>query len=263
VADPTDPPPTPRPSYPPPEHLLRDLAVVTEVHPGTGSVDTEVVAEAPITDAGRSGRGLRVGLLATLVDLAGASIALASVRPDWIATADLGVHLARPAQAGVVRVTARPLRIGTGTVSVRADIDDEEGWAGTAAMTFARIPGSATSVVLDERPAGSRSSFDPGAGFGTSAIDRMGLVLVEPGIVELEPGPYVRNSFGTINGGAAATTDLAVRYLAQTRSGTVRTRVRPIGIETTSASVEIDLVEVDTANLLATAHARASTGQAG
>jgi acyl-coenzyme A thioesterase PaaI-like protein len=72
-------------------------------------------------------------------------------------------------------------------------------------------------------------------------LDRIGVTVVDPGtgVVEIERSDYVRNSFGTINGGvlgavfqAAAeamrpglvATDLQVHYLSQVQAGPARTR---------------------------------------
>ena len=90
-------------AYPPPVHLLRDLGIS-----GTRT-DDEVRNRAAwqpgLADA--SGR-FRLGVMATIVDMTGAAVALAAVRPDWSATADLNVHLTRTVTAGHVEVAWPP-----------------------------------------------------------------------------------------------------------------------------------------------------------
>ena len=91
-------------TYPPARHLLRDLGFS-----GTRA-DDRSVNELVVTPGLRDDRGVRLGVLATMVDVGGAGIALHAIAPDWIATADLQTHLIRPVTDGVVAVECRPRR---------------------------------------------------------------------------------------------------------------------------------------------------------
>lgn len=222
--------------YPPAVHLLRDLAVSGERSAGLA---TNRLAHHPGLSDRRG--GVRLGVLATLVDMTGAGIALATVAPDWIATADLSCHLTAPV-AGDATVVCRPLRAGSSTVVVGAEIIDAEGRVcGLGRMAFARIPGRATRVEVDRRRSGDTEpvlfSMDGGSPIDDSVLDRCGVKVLAPGSLELDKSPYVQNSFGTINGGvqalvaeAAAVSAIAgshaigqqIHYLEQVGAGPVR-----------------------------------------
>ena len=96
-------------------------------------------------------------------------------------------------------------------------------------------------------------------------LDRIGLRVVDAaaGVTELPHSEYVRNSFGTINGGvmcavfeAAAeraarhvtgaplvARDLQVHYLTQTKAGPARTRARVLRADAHTAVVELRMVD--------------------
>ena len=190
-------------AYPPDVHLLRDLAVNGERR---ADLATNRLAHQPGLADGRG--SLRLGVLATLIDMTGAGIALATVAPDWIATADLSCHLTA-AVTGDATVVCRPLRAGSSTVVVGAEILDGEGLVrGHGRMAFARIPGRATRADVDH-PRGDGTepvlfSMAGGTPIDDSVLDRCGVRVLAPGQLELDKSPYVKNSFGTINGGVQA-----------------------------------------------------------
>ena len=75
--------------YPPPEHILRDLRLSVEHRP-----DGTSTAWIPVTPHVCNPSGSpRAGVLSILVDVVGGGLAAIAVRPDWIATADLTLHL--------------------------------------------------------------------------------------------------------------------------------------------------------------------------
>lgn len=220
-------------SYPPDHHLLRDLGF-------TGERSAERTRNRIDVTPGLLGSaGVRLGVLATLVDVTGAAIALTSVTPDWIATADLGVHLIRPITEGIVEVDCEPLRVGVGSVVVTARIHDGEGTlCGTGRMAFARIPGSATKASIDDVTGGNpvQTGIDGGTPIVEPLADGCGFVPVGPGQLRFEKAPYVENSFGTVNGGVMAfaaetaavsacgggnALDLQIHYLEQVGAGPV------------------------------------------
>src|SRR3954470_9034260 len=101
-------------TYPPEQHLLRDLRFSFEHDDGarTSRAWMPVVSEL-CTDHGHA----RAGAIATLVDVIGGGLAASAAAPDWIATADLTLHLVRGAPAGsAVEARAAVLRKGRTTV---------------------------------------------------------------------------------------------------------------------------------------------------
>ena len=221
-------------TYPPAHHLLRDLGIS-----GTRA-EGEVVNRAAwqpglADDAGR----FRLGVTATVVDMTGAAVALAAVRPDWTATADLNVHSLRPVTGGTINVTCRPVRVGQGRVIIDARVHDDAGECGRGLMAFSRIPGSATSASIEESTGAGVSEFvlDGGTPLDTDRIiDRCGFDPVGPGQLVFAKSDYVANSFGTVNGGVQAlaaevaavsacggghATDLQIHYLEQVGEGPV------------------------------------------
>lgn len=246
-----------RPAYPPEKHFLRDL------DSQTWQVTAErVLMSAPLTDGYRNAAGAAaLGFLAALVDIAAAPVALIAGAPDWTATQDMGLHAAGWLTGGPAVVDARLERVGKNTVIVSVDVYDGAGLTdpdeqlaaidhgrieltAKGLLTFARIPRSASaSAAAGFDPAqlvGQKRSMPPDGPVEGSMLDRIGLTVVDAAgaVVEIDHSDYVRNSFGTINGGvlgavfqAAAeaarpgqvATDLQVHYLSQVKTGPART----------------------------------------
>src|SRR5258705_13283013 len=99
-------------TYPPDRHLLRDLQLEFDHSDGTTSLAWLPVVSELCTDDG----SVRAGALATLVDVIGGGLAATTAQPDWIATADLPLHLVRPATTGRGAAQARGVRPGRPTV---------------------------------------------------------------------------------------------------------------------------------------------------
>lgn len=221
-------------TYPPAHHLLRDLAFATDASDPTALSTTLAITPGLCDD-----RGIRLGVLATLVDVGGAGIALRSIAPDWIATADLQTHVIRPVTDGAITLVCRPLRIGARRVVIDAELRDAHGpVCGTGRMAFARIPGSATKASLTEvtEPRPASRTMAGGSPIVEPIVDQCGMTTVGPGQIRFEKSPYIENSFGTVNGGvlalaaeAAAVSaaggghaqDLHIHYLEQIGDGPV------------------------------------------
>src|SRR6185295_25684 len=110
------------PSYPPDRHILRDLAFTTEMGAtdsarGWLEVGPFLRAEDGVTHA---------GAVATLVDALGGGLAAIAALPDWMATADLTLHLL--ARRDIVRITGRAqvARAGRTTIVVEVDLDADD-----------------------------------------------------------------------------------------------------------------------------------------
>ena len=245
-----------RPAYPPDKHFLRDLDSQT----WQVTVDRALMS-APLTDGYRNSAGsAALGFLAALVDIAAAPVALIAGAPDWTATQDMSLHAAGWLTEGPAVVDARLERVGRNTVIVSVDVYDGKGvtdpdeqlaaiesgaltLAGKGLLTFARIPRSASASATIFDPAsmvGQKRSMPPEEPVVGTMLDRIGLRIVDPdgAVVEIDHSEYVRNSFGTINGGvlgavfqAAAeaarpglvATDLQIHYLSQVQVGPART----------------------------------------
>jgi uncharacterized protein (TIGR00369 family) len=134
-------------------------------------------------------------------------------------------------------------------------------------MTFSRIPASASAVKVNPfANVGVRmSNARPSSGVAQPLHDALELRVVDAagGVVEIEKHDYVRNSFGTINGGvicmvfeaaaeiaARATSDrpyvvadLAVHYLAQTKAGPARTSATVLRHDERHAVCDVRLVD--------------------
>lgn len=215
-------------TYPPDEHVLRDL----EIESWLEAVD-HAVAELPVLPTIRDGSGrVALGALLTLVDIACARVVFHAASPHWIATADLSVTSGVRPTEGVVHAEARLLRAGSKLIVVDVDL----GSAGVATGTFVRIPREASLVERDLPTVGQRMTMERnGPRLSVPVTERMGLRAAD-GVAELDRQDYVSNSFGTINGGimgflvsAAAesatgrtATDLTLRYLGQTKVGPAR-----------------------------------------
>jgi len=261
---------TERPPYPPEHHVLRDFRVTTERISRQLTICSSPLVPAIAHPSGRP----RVGALAALIDLAGAATAIASVTPDWIATADLSFWSGDPIVEGPIVVAAHLVRAGTNVIVVRVEVGDGHGAddcatmrpAGRGLMTFARIPGSASAssgrVIPESSP--KQSSALPHSGFRLPLFEQLGLRIIDAasGVIEIDRTDYSRNSFGSLNGGVianaaeaaadalVATThtgfaavDVSVTYLSQTRSGPGRTRARLVRADVHDAVVEVQLVD--------------------
>ncbi|MEQ8840978.1 MAG: PaaI family thioesterase [Acidimicrobiales bacterium] len=248
-------------SYPPAVHVLRDLGFVAH------DDHTRMPVTAGLCDA----HGLRLGALATLVDVSGAGIALRSVAPDWIATADLHIHVIRPVAGGDVTIRCRPLRLGARSVVVDAVIHDDDGAVcATGRMAFARIPGSATRVAVDDdgtpRPTGPM--MDGGRPILDPVVEMCGMIPVGPGQLRVDKTPYIENSFGTVNGGvlalaaeAAAVSaagdgwarDLHIHYLEQIGEGPVGVTAEVIRDDVDSKLCAVRIEDRSTNRLVAIA----------
>ena len=246
---------------------------------------------APLTDEIRAqDQSCRLGILVTMVDVAGSDPVLAAWSPDWTATQDLSVYAVGALTEGPVLVDARLLRRGkkdiydghgvTDLDELQASLDGTIAGrsrltlAAKGLVTFTRIPRTAASGV-DE--------YDPKNWMGTirsrtsdhynEAVlnDRIGLKVCDAGagIVEVALTPYVGNSIGTISGGvqaitmeAAATamrpgmtaTDIQIHFLSQLKVGPSRTRGTIIRDARDHSVVLVELLDAGAGDkLLATA----------
>jgi acyl-coenzyme A thioesterase PaaI-like protein len=242
--------------YPPEQHFLRDLGMVTEQISAERSITV-----APVSDPVRNANGAAaIGFLVTLTDINAALVALIAGDPDWNATADLALHTTNPLVGSAAVVDSRLVRAGSNLVTVATDVydagaetdadavlthpDRPRSSAATGLVTFARIPRKASVASDGFDPAtmiGERRELVPGRPPPDEPVlERIGLEVLDApaGVTELARSEYVRNSFGAINGGVLGMVfegaaeaavpdhvadDLQIHYLAQAKEGPVRT----------------------------------------
>ena len=123
-------------SYPPDRHLLRDL----RLHFERGDDSTSRAWMPVVPELCASDGSARAGALATLVDVIGGGLAATAAQPDWIATADLTLHIVGAATSGSVAANARVVHAGRTTVVIEVELrDDNDHEIGLATMSFARL----------------------------------------------------------------------------------------------------------------------------
>jgi uncharacterized protein (TIGR00369 family) len=211
--------------YPPAHHLLTDLGMEGEV---VSPTEVHLTMEANPYVLGPDG-GVRAGVLATVVDVVGGSVALRAAGRQRMATADLVVEMARPARGPVIEARAVLRRRGRTTLVVEAVVVERGNGAAPSAptartapsaqavpvawasMTFALLPGanetageeSASVDVAPEMP--DRWAFT-GDGFERPVLETLGIEVIdaEAGSLSMPALPYHRNSFGAVQGGAMA-----------------------------------------------------------
>lgn len=262
------------PVYPPAHHILRDLRLTTELGPGPsmhGSLD--------ITDHLRTPHGItHAGVLATVVDVLGGGLAAVAAAPDWIATADLTLHLLPRPGIRAVTATAAVVRQGRTTIVIDVRLGADGQPLGAATMTFAVLPRRDGNPVItsDDAPMPTTMAL-PSSGFAVDYQSAAG-IAVRDGTAELAIDDYVRNSLGAVQGGIMATTavsaaadaigtsmtgrtgvvDLHVTFLALARVGPIRAVARLLAVGTDSGTARVELTDTGEHDLVTTiASARA------
>jgi uncharacterized protein (TIGR00369 family) len=253
-------------AYPPDRHLLRDLRLRFE-HDGASRDRTSrawlpVVPELSATDG-----TVRAGALAILVDVIGGGLAATVAQPDWIATADLTLHVVGAATGGSVEARARVAHAGRTTVVIEVDLsDDAAREIGIATMSFAVLPRREGNLdVSTTTTSGPTTMARAGSRLDASLLDELAISVIDGAHGELEApiGDWSRNSLGAMQGGAVATivdaaaaaasgsatgtdlvvTDLQLTYLALARVGPVRTRVEVLGATPEAVTTRVELVD--------------------
>jgi acyl-coenzyme A thioesterase PaaI-like protein len=184
----------------------------------------------------------------TVTDVLAGSLVGRVLYPDWMATAELALHLGdRPPVSGDLVVDADVVRDGRTTVvldaRLRAGVPDGAE-VGQVVLTFVRLPRRDTNLDLGSRPVeyGVRSGF----GAGDLSVPWTTAIGAAPAPDDatrwrLPVVPYVLNSFGAVNGGVVASlaaacgagaaaaalgvptgpVDVVVHYLSQGRVGPI------------------------------------------
>jgi uncharacterized protein (TIGR00369 family) len=248
--------------YPPDVHVLRDLRLWIERDASGSRTGLELVPQM------HNVRGhAQLGVLATLVDGAGGECALRAALPDWVATSDLVLHVARPLRSGTLLAVPEVLRRTRTTVVIEVTLREGGSGgeaAGLATMTFSVLPARGEVQRMGAGRDEPRTEFaSADSRLDAPFLERIGARVVDAaeGRIELPLSPYVGNSLGALQGGLVAaladlaaerlagaasgapcaTTDLALNYLALGRVGPIRTRGRLLRREPAGAVVRIEL----------------------
>ena len=254
--------------YPPLRHMLRDLLISVEFQEKTRCVVRAPVVPEICTDGG----GVHVGVVGTLVDVLGATLAIRALYPDWIATAGLSIYLTRPPISGTIVASGTVIRAGQSINVIDVDISEESSSSthpssaiGSAIMTFSRLPRRKDTIEVEADSVNGVTFAVEGAGLSRRYLDEVGLQILDDtaGIVEIKMTEYVRNSFGAIQGGMVAlladiagqcaaraatgqpliTKDLTIHYLSQGKVGPFRTRARMLRQTNDTALTRVEVVD--------------------
>ncbi len=265
-------------AYPPERHMLRDLAISV-----FRREDGSYTALAPIHARVCNELGfLRSGVIASVIDVAGAALALTELHPDRTATIELSYQSTRPGRIGPLLANARILRSGSVQVVIGVEVFDGRGGEdtaqaeamGTGLIVFRRLPqreDHARIAPPSERAARGALGL-PSCHLDEPFLQRARLRVLDAaaGIVEIENHDYVRNSFGTLNGGMVAvlvevaaehaararcgadlvSADLSVHYVGQAGPGPLRTRTRVVRAGRDHAVCRVELVDAGDAERL-------------
>lgn len=240
-------------TYPPPRHVLRDLAL--SVQP-TG--EGRAVARTPLTPALRRDGEPVAGVLTTVIDALGGQLALYAVAPDWMATSALTLHR-WGTPAGTIAYEGTVLRQGRTNLVIEVGAADDAGAFAASTMSFAILPRRPGTPTVDLTGAPQALVMASGDDAGVSSLtDAIGYVVHPDGSgASVAVEPYVRNSFGALNGGVLAglievaavgaeggvVRQLTVHYLRQATAGPVAARRRPLGPVGDLAAYRVDVTD--------------------
>ena len=271
--------------YPPKKHLLRDLRMSLVFEDDVCATICMPVVPEVCSDIG----AIHPGVLAILTDVLGGFLAMKSFLPDWMATANLSLHTTGRISCGMVSATGHMVRSGRTTATVSAELfsDDGNGQAvGSAMISYAKIERARANAWNGIHKA-RRIDFkwpDGSSGLERHVLAQTGLRDVDkhPDDTVLEMSEYVRNSFGSLQGGMIAlmadvagqsaarkaaghrltTADLVIHYLSPGRFGPFTTSVRVLRIDKFSALCRIEIKDTgDNQRLIAVAmHTAVFTG---
>ncbi len=254
--------------YPPLHHMLRDLLISVEFPDSARCIVQAPVVPEICTDRG----GVHVGVVATLMDILGASLAIRTVYPDWIATADLSIYTTRPATSGTIVASGMVIRAGQTMNVINVDISADSSRStrpgtsvGCAVMAFSRLPRKKDTLEVKIDSVSATTFAVKGSGLHRRYLDEVGLQILDDraGIVEIKMSDYVRNSFGAIQGGIVAlladiagqcaaraatgqpliTKDLTIHYLSQGKVGPFQTRARLLRKTSDTALTRVEVVD--------------------
>jgi uncharacterized protein (TIGR00369 family) len=261
--------------YPPLHHMLRDLLISVEFPDSARCIVRAPVVPEIYTDRG----SVHVGVIATLLDVLGASLAIRAVYPDWIATAELSIYTTRPATSGTIVASGIVVRAGQTINVIDVDISAESSSStqpgtsiGCAIIAFSRLPRKKDTIEVKLDSVNSTTFAVKGSGLHRRYLEEVGIKILDDraGIVEIKMTDYVRNSFNAIQGGIIAlladiagqcaaraitgqpliTKDISIHYLSQGRVGPFRTRARVLRKTSDTALTRVEVFDTGANNRL-------------
>ena len=250
--------------YPPVEHFMRDCGQWIE---WDGENYTAGMPATPYVCAEPG--GVRLGIWASLADLIGGAVATRAVRPDWIATSDMTVHLFSPLHEGELRVVARLLRQGRRTVIIEVDLlgaEADQTPIGMATLGFSVLKARGPIQQMKSGDEPNRTDFaHADKALDRDILTRLGAEALDPaeGRIRLETSAYSSNTLGATQGGVLAlladeagqllgrargqaqwvTRDMTLHYLALGRTGPLETRARLLHPGPESALVRVEILD--------------------
>lgn len=239
--------PAPVDDFPPARHISRDLRIACSF-----SARETAQAKVPVTThlIGPDG-AVRSEVLLSLFDEVSGFLAVFSVLPDWVATADcqFGVD---PVPAGdEIELRARIVKAGKRLVVVESEASTGGRRTAWAAAGFSRVPRSGANADLEMPDADTSVVYDlalEDSGFDSPFPEALGIETLDAasGSVQLAFSSYVRNTAGLLHGGVGGAlallaaeaasgptgewraVDAHFHYLSPGRVGPFRTSATPL-----------------------------------
>jgi acyl-coenzyme A thioesterase PaaI-like protein len=218
-----------------------------------------MTGEATITDALRStGTSLpRPSVLATIADCVAGIPAFVATSPRLAVTLDIAVRIVSNRCGDRLALAGEVVKMGRSTVAAEVRFSDpaSQELVAHSYVTFMVSPRPqdvAPPVTRGMRTTGSMPIAFP---------DHIGMRIIEPGVTEIEHGPFLQQASGTLQGGAVAllgelaaesltqgpVLDLDTRYLSAVRQGPGRATAHSLG----AGQVRAEVRDVGMGNRLA------------
>lgn len=219
-----------------------------------------MTGDATITDAVRqSGSSLpRPSVLATIADCVAGVPACLTTTPRLAVTLDIVVRILSDRCGDSLALTAEIVKMGRSTVAAEVCFTD--------ALTHELVAHSYVTFMASPRPQDAAPPLIRGmrttGSMPVAFPDYIGARVLEPGVTEIEHGPFLQQASGTLQGGAVAllaemaaetltggtVLDLDTRYLTAVRQGPGRATAISLG----AGLVRAEVRDVGNGNRLAT-----------
>ncbi|MFT5444098.1 MAG: acyl-coenzyme A thioesterase PaaI-like protein [Myxococcota bacterium] len=212
---------------------------------------------------------LRVGAVATLIDVAAGAYATRAVSPNWVATCDLVLHTLAPVAQGTVIAVPRKLRHGKTTLVVEVDVfeaSNPDRHTATGTVTFSILESRGAIQRTDPADELIRTEFAlPTTELAKPIIETMGVEVVDASLGQLKVAltPYLGNTLGAVQGGAIAllaeasaelagrhigdagwvTRDMVIHYLSLGKVGPLSSRAKVLRSTEDGALLRVELYD--------------------
>lgn len=252
-------------SFPPSDHVVRDLAVSID------RSENGVALRLPIVPAIFDATGRpRVGVVAVIADMIAGQTAIREVAPSWIATSNLGLQVAELPSAGHLVARPKVLRKGNTTIVIEVSIEHAESAreVGLSTLGFSILPrrNAMQAAIQQARDSGGDAIYAPqGGGFSKPLLEAMGIAFdaKAPGVAEVAVDPYLQNTLGALQGGVVAilveataerlaasllgapvrVRSIELQYLKLGRKGPIRAQARELARTAAGSIVRVELFD--------------------